>query len=114
MKLNLDYTVYKGHQTGKIVKSQGHRDDLAPDEVLLKITHAGLCGTDEHYKSVDMVLGHEGVGIVQQVGEQANTFKVYVPFPEWAAEPLCSHIASAEIALAGGTCTIVACTVTSV
>ncbi|KAG8213104.1 chaperonin 10-like protein [Butyriboletus roseoflavus] len=76
MKLNLDYTVYKGHQTGRIVKSQGHKDDLAPDEVLLKITHAGVCGTDEHYKSADMVLGHEGVGIVEQVGEQVDTFKV--------------------------------------
>ncbi|KAH0833220.1 chaperonin 10-like protein [Lanmaoa asiatica] len=76
MKLNLDYTVYKGHQTGRIVKSQVHKDDLAPDEVLIKITHAGLCGTDEHFKSVDMVLGHEGVGIVQQVGAQVDTFKI--------------------------------------
>ncbi|KAF8134950.1 chaperonin 10-like protein [Boletus edulis] len=76
MKLNLDYTVYKGHPSGRIVKSTGHRDVLAPDEVLLKITHAGLCGTDEHYKSADMVLGHEGVGIVEKVGAEVNTFKV--------------------------------------
>lgn len=80
MKVNLDYTVYKGHQSGRIVKSQGHVDDLAPDQVLLKITHAGLCGTDEHFKTADMVLGHEGVGIVQQVGTEVDTFKVYV-FP---------------------------------
>ncbi|KAF8558173.1 GroES-like protein [Imleria badia] len=75
MKLDLDYTVYKGHQSGKIVKSSGHKDTLAPDEVLLKITHAGLCGTDEHYKSADMVLGHEGVGIVEKVGTEVDTFK---------------------------------------
>ena len=78
MKLNLDYTVYKGNQSGRILKSKGHIHDLAPDQVLLKITHAGLCGTDEHYKLADMVLGHEGVGIVQQVGTEVDTFKVYV------------------------------------
>lgn len=78
MQLNLDYTVYKGHQTGRIVKSTGHRDKLAPDEVLLKVTHAGLCGTDEHYKVADMVLGHEGVGTVEKVGSEVDTFKVYV------------------------------------
>jgi len=76
MELNLDYTVYKGHQTGRIVKSTGHRDKLAPDEVLLKVTNAGLCGTDEHYKIADMVLGHEGVGIVEKVGSEVDTFKV--------------------------------------
>lgn len=76
MKLNLDYTTYKGHQTRRIVESRGHKDDLAPDEVLLKITHAGLCGTDEHYKSHNMVLGHEGIGVVQQVGTEVDTFKV--------------------------------------
>jgi len=74
--LNLDYTVYKGHQSGRIVKSKGHKDNLAHDEVLVKITHTGLCGTDEHYKIFDMVLGHEGVGTVQQVGAEVTTFKV--------------------------------------
>ncbi|KIJ66891.1 hypothetical protein HYDPIDRAFT_108838 [Hydnomerulius pinastri MD-312] len=72
----LDFTVYKGSKGGKVVKSQTHRDNLKPDEVLLKITHAGLCGTDQHYKTADMVLGHEGIGIVQQVGGNVNTFKV--------------------------------------
>ncbi|KAG9315216.1 chaperonin 10-like protein [Chiua virens] len=76
MKLDLDYTVYKGHPGGKVIKSQLHKDELAADEVLLKVTHAGLCGTDEHYKSSDMVLGHEGVGIVQQVGSEVETFKI--------------------------------------
>ncbi|KAF9223680.1 hypothetical protein BS17DRAFT_817325 [Gyrodon lividus] len=72
----LDFTVYKGSEEGKVVKSQSHRGNLKPDEVLLKITHAGLCGTDQHFKSIDMVLGHEGVGIVQQVGANVLAFKV--------------------------------------
>lgn len=95
MKLNLDYTVYKGDKSGRIVRSQAHREDLAPDEVLLKITHAGLCGTDEHYKFADMVLGHEGVGIVQQVGSEVNIFKVYVLFRA-AALSLCSRQISGD------------------
>ncbi|KAH7912812.1 chaperonin 10-like protein [Hygrophoropsis aurantiaca] len=70
-----DITVYKGSPNGKIVKSITHKDTLGNDEVLLKITHAGLCGTDEHYKTEDMVLGHEGTGVVQQVGSQVTTFK---------------------------------------
>lgn len=81
MKLDLDFTVYKGSSSGKIIRAKGHRNNLAPDEVLLKVTHAGLCGTDEHYKNTDMVLGHEGVGIVEKVGAEVNTFKVYVFLP---------------------------------
>ncbi|KAG6374504.1 chaperonin 10-like protein [Boletus reticuloceps] len=33
-------------------------------------------GTDEHFKSAEMVLGHEGVVIVQKVGAEVDTFKV--------------------------------------
>lgn len=73
----IDFTVFKGSSTGKIVESKTHKESLKPDEVLLKITHAGLCGTDQHYKTEDMVLGHEGVGVVQQVGSQVTAFKVY-------------------------------------
>ncbi|KAG1876116.1 NADP-dependent alcohol dehydrogenase [Suillus tomentosus] len=72
----IDFTVFKGSPTGKIVESKTHKESLKPDEVLLKITHAGLCGTDQHYKTEDMVLGHEGVGVVQQVGSQVTAFKV--------------------------------------
>ena len=64
----LDFTVYRGSKDGSIVKSTVHHDNLHGDQVLLKITHSGLCGTDEHYRSTDQVLGHEGAGIVQEVG----------------------------------------------
>jgi len=43
---------------------------------LVKITHSGICGTDEHFKHVDMVLGHEGIGTVQEIGERVSQFKV--------------------------------------
>ncbi|KIK35181.1 hypothetical protein CY34DRAFT_783626 [Suillus luteus UH-Slu-Lm8-n1] len=71
----INITVFKGSSSGKIVESTTHKDGLKPDEVLLKITHAGLCGTDLHYKSSDIVLSHEGVGIVQEVGPEVTTFK---------------------------------------
>ncbi|KAG2340750.1 GroES-like protein [Suillus weaverae] len=71
----IDITVFKGSSSGKIVRSTIHKDGLKPDEVLLKITHAGLCGTDLHYKTSDIVLSHEGVGIVQEVGSEVTTFK---------------------------------------
>ena len=69
------YTVYKGSKDGSIVKSTSHQDRLHGDQVLLKMTHSGLCGTDEHYRSTDMVLGHEGAGIVQDVGPDVRELK---------------------------------------
>ena len=69
-----DFTVYKGSPNGRILKSTA-RKTPGPDEVLIQITHSGVCGTDVHYKSNDMVLGHEGVGIVKEVGSQVTDFK---------------------------------------
>ena len=71
----LDFTVYRGSKDGSIVKSSVHHDNLQGDQVLLKITHSGLCGTDEHYRSTDQVLGHEGAGIVQGVGPGVRDLK---------------------------------------
>ncbi|EIW83960.1 GroES-like protein [Coniophora puteana RWD-64-598 SS2] len=72
----LEFTVYKGSEGGKIIEGTSVANALAPNEVLIKITHAGLCGTDLHYRGQDMVLGHEGVGVVQQIGTQVTHFKV--------------------------------------
>jgi threonine dehydrogenase-like Zn-dependent dehydrogenase len=60
------FTVYKGSESGKIVEATTTRE-VKPHEVLVKITHSGLCGTDEHYLHADMALGHEGVGIVEVI-----------------------------------------------
>jgi threonine dehydrogenase-like Zn-dependent dehydrogenase len=48
---------------------------LGPKEVLIKITHSGLCGTDVHFIPSGAALGHEGVGIVEQVGSEVTQFK---------------------------------------
>lgn len=69
------FTVYKGSKGGKIVKSETTKPDLKDDQVLLRVTASGLCGTDEHYKEADMVLGHEGVGVVEEVGPNVKELK---------------------------------------
>lgn len=49
-----------------------------PDEVLVRIAAVGICGTDLHVVKGDwdrpkpMVLGHEGAGIVEAVGDEVQ------------------------------------------
>jgi D-arabinose 1-dehydrogenase-like Zn-dependent alcohol dehydrogenase len=69
------FTVYKGSKEGKIIKSETTKPDLQNDQVLLKVTASGLCGTDEHYKEADMALGHEGAGVVEEVGPNVRHLK---------------------------------------
>lgn len=45
---------------------------LHSHEVLIKTTHSGLCFTDVHAKAHGCGLGHEGVGIVHEVGAGAR------------------------------------------
>ena len=53
--------------------------DLRPDEVLVKVVAAGLCQTDIHVRDqalptpLPAVLGHEGAGIVERVGDAVST-----------------------------------------
>jgi threonine dehydrogenase-like Zn-dependent dehydrogenase len=60
----IDFTVFKGSKEGKIVKASTKKQ-LKPDEVIIRVTHSGLCGTDEHFRHVDMGLGHEGAGVIE-------------------------------------------------
>ncbi|KAH7126032.1 chaperonin 10-like protein [Dactylonectria macrodidyma] len=70
------FTVFKGSQGGIPKKSTiDHPDQLVGDRVLVKITASGVCGTDLHYKTADMVLGHEGIGVVLDVGPDAKHLK---------------------------------------
>lgn len=71
----VSFTVFKGSESGAIKKSETSKGELKGDQVLLKITASGLCGTDEHYRKADMVLGHEGVGIVQETGPDVKYLK---------------------------------------
>jgi D-arabinose 1-dehydrogenase-like Zn-dependent alcohol dehydrogenase len=69
-------SVYRGVEgTGKKVPLE-LPTTLGPKEILLKITHASLCGTDLHFLTSGMALGHEGVGIVEKIGSEVTQFKV--------------------------------------
>ncbi|KAG0652165.1 alcohol dehydrogenase [Hyphodiscus hymeniophilus] len=70
----VSFTVFRGSKEGKIVESTTTRN-IGPDEVLIKVTHSGLCGTDEHYKHADMVLGHEGAGVIEEVGASVKSYR---------------------------------------
>lgn len=51
-----------------------------PDDVLVRVEACGICGTDlnilavptAHPATPGIVIGHEGVGVVERVGEQVN------------------------------------------
>lgn len=51
------------------------KKELGGDDVLIQTTHSGVCYTDVHAKSTGCSLGHEGVGIIKQVGSQATNLK---------------------------------------
>ncbi|KAE9398199.1 NADP-dependent alcohol dehydrogenase [Gymnopus androsaceus JB14] len=67
---------FHGSPSGQIVQRKFVHPELASDEVAVKVTHSGLCGTDVHYSRADMVLGHEGVGIVHSIGSGVSSLKV--------------------------------------
>lgn len=69
------FTVFKGSKDGKIVQSTTTKPDLTDNQVFVRITASGLCGTDEHYKHADMGLGHEGAGVVEELGPNVRFLK---------------------------------------
>ncbi|KAJ7497660.1 chaperonin 10-like protein [Mycena latifolia] len=73
--MSVDFTVFKGTSEG-IVEATTRSAAPTGNQVLVKITHSGICGTDEHYKEANIALGHEGVGTVQQIGGEVKGFKV--------------------------------------
>lgn len=69
-------TAYQG--IDGTVKKVSHAlpSTLGPKEILVKITHSGLCYTDVHAIHFKSVIGHEGVGIVQAIGSEVTQLKV--------------------------------------
>jgi len=56
---------------------------LDPTDAVVRVTTTTICGTDLHILRGDVplvkdgrILGHEGVGVIQQVGEGVSNFKV--------------------------------------
>ncbi|KAH8898553.1 alcohol dehydrogenase [Thozetella sp. PMI_491] len=70
----ISFQVFRGSKEGKIVTGTTTRL-LGPNEALVKLHHSGVCGTDEHFLQSGCVLGHEGVGVVEEVGPQVRGLK---------------------------------------
>ena len=74
--------VYLG-PTKKALQEHAQPELVAPTDAIVKITKTTICGTDLHILKGDVptcqpgrILGHEGVGIISQVGSAVNSFKV--------------------------------------
>ena len=67
--------VFRGAE-GKVKKSSAEIPELKANEVLVKITHSGLCGTDLFFTGAGCALGHEGVGTVENVGSAVTIHNV--------------------------------------
>ncbi|KAL3246584.1 hypothetical protein ABHI18_012668 [Aspergillus niger] len=67
---------FRGSASGKVVRTTAELPDAGPDEVLVKVTDSGLCGSDLHFLRVLLVLGHEGIGIVEEFGSACSQLKV--------------------------------------
>ncbi|KAE8154363.1 chaperonin 10-like protein [Aspergillus avenaceus] len=73
--MNVTFDVFRGSPEGRIVADKTTRV-LQPHEVYIKVTHSGLCGSDEHFLRTGQVLGHEGAGIVKHLGSAVTSVKV--------------------------------------
>ncbi|MDI4648395.1 galactitol-1-phosphate 5-dehydrogenase [Cohnella hashimotonis] len=56
---------------------------LQPDEVLVRVSHAGICGSElggylghNSLRKPPLIMGHEFSGTIEQVGDQARGFQV--------------------------------------
>ncbi|RYP79004.1 hypothetical protein DL769_003077 [Monosporascus sp. CRB-8-3] len=70
---------FRGSPSGEVVQTTFTLPAIKPDEVLIKVTHSGLCGSDIHQLRKQLVLGHEvlvRIGIIEQVGSTCTLFKV--------------------------------------
>ncbi|KAF2151429.1 GroES-like protein [Myriangium duriaei CBS 260.36] len=75
MSDEISFTVFKGDKSGSIGPSTTKKPALKRDQVHLRVTASGVCGTDLHYTSAGIALGHEGVGVVESVGPDVRSLK---------------------------------------
>lgn len=75
MSASIANTSYQGVD-GVVKRVSQNLPALGPKEILVKITHTGLCGTDVHAIQFGSVIGHEGVGIVMAIGSEVTQLKV--------------------------------------
>ncbi|KAL5603783.1 hypothetical protein FOVSG1_006533 [Fusarium oxysporum f. sp. vasinfectum] len=72
-----EYCIYKP-QDNSIIESKVRIPALGPNDILIRITHSGVCNADASFakRGACIALGHEGVGIVEAVGSNVTQLKV--------------------------------------
>ncbi|GAD92015.1 succinate semialdehyde dehydrogenase, putative [Paecilomyces variotii No. 5] len=65
---------FRGSENG-IVREVNALPPIKDEDVLIRVTHSGLCGSDILALKQPMVLGHEGVGIIEEAGPGVTLFK---------------------------------------
>lgn len=70
-------TIFKGGKDGVPKKfTTTMSEPLTGDQVFVRVTASGVCGTDLHFRgNENMVLGHEGVGVVEELGPACRDLK---------------------------------------
>jgi 2-desacetyl-2-hydroxyethyl bacteriochlorophyllide A dehydrogenase len=70
------------HGPGDLRLDDAQRPIAGPDDVVIKVVAAGICGTDLHFRSMGprferpMPLGHEVAGEVIEAGPKVRSYKV--------------------------------------
>ena len=72
MVISPDFKTFHGSPNGQVVEGIYKARELLGNEVLIRITSSGVCGTDLHGLSAGIVLGHEGVGTVEALGNSVK------------------------------------------
>ncbi|KAL3492313.1 NADP-dependent alcohol dehydrogenase [Aspergillus germanicus] len=91
-------TQFRGSESGDVVQTTFTLPDIQPDEVLVRVTHSGLCGSDIHMIKLPLVLGHEGIGIIEQTGSACTTLK---PGDRVGWGPINATCGNCEMCMAG-------------
>jgi D-arabinose 1-dehydrogenase-like Zn-dependent alcohol dehydrogenase len=69
-------TVFRGLD-GTVKRLPAEKPEAdGPFDVVIKITHSGLCASDHAYVPYGIALGHEGVGIVVAIGSAVTRFQI--------------------------------------
>ncbi|PYI05405.1 NADP-dependent alcohol dehydrogenase [Aspergillus sclerotiicarbonarius CBS 121057] len=67
---------FRGSPSGEVIQTSFNLPDIQSDEVLVRVTHSGLCGSDIHKLQLPLVLGHEGIGIIEETGSACSRLRV--------------------------------------
>ncbi|MGQ3229270.1 MAG: zinc-dependent alcohol dehydrogenase [Blastomonas fulva] len=70
------------HAAGDLKLDEAERPSAGPDDIVIKVVAAGICGTDLHFRNrgtrfgTPMPLGHEFAGEVIDVGADVKSYKL--------------------------------------